>query len=221
MLDDFIAAYLGKLRRADAAVVGLLRPGTGDVSAFDRFDAVRLPPEVLRMWAVFDGTRTPADVTPGKTWIDGEFCLLGVKDACEAYGISCDLRQSQADFHTYLPAGFVPIGTPGEGSFLMLNARPGSPTYGAVYELFKGVGLTRASDTLTCHFETLNAAFDAGALWVGSEGYVDVDLERMSGIGRRINPGCDRYDDGLTEAQVLRDWDVRDCRPSRTGREGL
>ena len=69
-----------------------------------------------------------------------------------------------------------------------------------------GVGVARLSRSLARYFETLNAAFEAGAIFVTEAGEVDLDFEAFRDLSRHLNPHCDAFDDSLPSAVETREW---------------
>ncbi|MDA7428200.1 hypothetical protein PGB28_07000 [Primorskyibacter aestuariivivens] len=136
----------------------------------------------------------PAGTLLQYTWLDGTFCYLGVEEASLDYEMSSRTREQDHSFENYWPSAFIPIGTPGEGSRLLVNSLEGSATYGSVYELTYVEGVSRISASLSQYFETLNACIANGALTVTEDGEVCIEFDGFRSIGRRMNPGCDYFD---------------------------
>ncbi|MDJ0614997.1 MAG: SMI1/KNR4 family protein, partial [Rhizobiaceae bacterium] len=177
-----------------AQVLSWVRPGTNDFSAFDAVDTVSLPEELRQLWSSFNGMSVPEGTLLQYTWLDGTFSYLGVEEAARDFDSSTELWEQDQDFEDYWPKAFVPIGTPGDGSRLLVNCLAGSPTYGSVYELFHGIGVSRMSASLSQYFMTLNACKANGAVTVTDDGKVSIDFDAFQKIGRRMNPGCDHFE---------------------------
>lgn len=206
MLEQQLIVFLGKVRHAGATTAEWLNPGTNNFAGFDSVDAVTLHPDLQKLWKHFNGITCPDGTHLEYTWLDGQFAYFSVLEALEDYQVSVPLWKQQADFENYWPQGFVPIGTPGDGSRLLVNCRASSPTYGSVYVLMHGDGVSRMATSLTRYFQTLNVGFDENAIVVTEQGEISYDFDAMREIGMRINPGCDGFDSKLPTASFSKDW---------------
>lgn len=198
--------FLDHVRREGAKAVTWLNESSQGQAGFDQFPEIQLHQDLSELWQLFDGMTVPTGTLLQFGWLDGQFGYLSIAEAVEDYRISTDLWETDPDFKDYWPPAFVPLGTPGDGSRLLVNCAPESPTYGAVYELLHGVGLSRLSKNLTSYFATLNAGLSVGAIHVTPDGVIDVDLEAFNVVGASMNPGCDGFDDALPAAFETRDW---------------
>ncbi|XWN33865.1 MAG: SMI1/KNR4 family protein [Devosia sp.] len=206
MLEQHLEAYLGKIRAAGWRAFVWLNPGTNDFTAFDAFHAVTLHPELRQLWAQFDGMTIPDGTLQHLTLLDGQFTYNSVAEASKDYRGTLEFWEQEPDFRTYWPQGFVPLGTPGDGSRLLVNCRAGSPTYGGVYDLFHGTGVTRMSASLSRYFATLSAGFDEGVITVTPEGDVEIDFDAIRVVGKNMNPGCDAFNEDLPSASETMEW---------------
>ncbi len=206
MIKTAFAVYLEKLGTAGATAVDWLNPGTTDVSAVEDLGHVTLPDDLRHLWERFDGMNVPDGTLMDQGLLDGQYCYLGVAEAGRDYQVTLSLYRQEPEFETYWPKGFLPIGTPGDGSRLLINCRAGSPTFGAVYDLMHGVGVARLSNSLIRYFETLVACVDQGVIKVSRTGSVELDFSGFREVGKRMNPGCDGFDDGLAPAADSEDW---------------
>lgn len=206
-MSDAVIAYMRALREVKAQCVACLRDGNPNAGAEARaaFPDLTFPEDIIALWRTFDGVAPPRNAQLGDVWFDGMFYLTSEAEAVEDYRVALS-AQEQAGFGDYWPVGFFPIGTPGDGSRLLVNCIPGSPTHGALYELIEAEGLVRYASSLTRYFETLLACLDEGALRVNFHGQVDPDFERMREIAHEMNPGCDAWDDDMTPAHESKDW---------------
>ncbi len=193
-LEEEIRAFLEVIASQNAQAVSWICPGTNDFSAFDAIDNVSLPEELRQLWSSFNGMSVPEGTLLQYTWLDGTFSYLGVEESARDFGMSIALWEQDQDFEAYWPKAFVPIGTPGDGSRLLVNCLAGSPTFGSVYELFHGIGVSRMSASLSQYFKTLNTCQATGALTVTDDGEVSIDFDAFKRIGRQMNPGCDHFD---------------------------
>ena len=193
-LEQAIREYLDAISTQNARAPSWVRPGTDDISAFDAVDVVSLPEELRQLWSSFNGMSVPEGTLLQFTWLDGTYEYFSVEEAAQDFEVSVDLWAKDQDFKKYWPIGFVPLGTPGDGSRLLVNCLASSPTYGSVYDLLHGVGVSRISGSLSQYFKTLNACLASSALTVADDGEVSVDIDAYRKIGRQMNPGCDHFD---------------------------
>lgn len=193
-LDGELRTFVEAITSQKAQAVNWIRTGTKDLSSFASFDMVTLPAELCELWSMIDGMSVPDDTLMQYTWLDGTFCYFCVEEAAHDYEVSLGLWEQDQYLKDYWPQAFVPIGTPGDGSRLLVNCLASSPTYGSVYELFHGEGISRISESLSQYFKTLNACLANGALTVTHDGEVAVDFDAFYNIGRQMNPGCDHFD---------------------------
>lgn len=194
VLEQELRAFLDALGSQNPKALSWLRPGTDDFSAFDEIDTIALPDDLRQLWSIFDGMSVPEGTLMQYTCLDGTFSYLSVEEAAEDFEVSVDLWEKDQEFENYWPKGFVPIGTPGDGSRLLVNCLAGSSTFGSVYELLHGIGVSRMAVSLSQYFKTLNAFLASGALSVANDGEVLVDFDSCQKIGRHMNPGCNHYD---------------------------
>jgi hypothetical protein len=138
--------------------------------------------------------------------LDGTFGYFSAQHAVEDYKTSEKLWATEPEFEDYLPRGFLPIGSPGDGSRLLVNCRKDSPTYGGVYELSHGIGLSRHADSLNSYFSTIFELFDKGAIFVDQSGSIDFNEDEANTIAAKRNPDCDAYNDSLPWAYETQDW---------------
>lgn len=199
-LEQQLDAFLGAVVSKNAVAAKWLSLGTTDFTAIEAFDDVALPKELRQLWSRFNGMTVPESTLLEFTWLDGIFCYLSVADAAIEYQTALELWDQDQDFEAYWPRAFVPIGTPGDGSRLLVNCLDGSPTYGSVYELFHGLGVSRISASLSRYFETLNACLKEGAISFTGEGEVSLDFDAFALIGKQYNPRCDRFDETCSKA---------------------
>jgi hypothetical protein len=190
--------YVDALRRQKAKAVTFLQPGNPSAGAAiaAEFPDLAVPEDVIALWRAFNGV-APTGETP--------FYFFAEAEAIEDYRGALTL-QDQEEFRDYWPAGFFPVGSPGDGSRLLVNCIPGSPTHGSVYELIHGDGLYRRADTLSRYFETALVWLERGATRVTCNGQVEPDFARAKTIARELNPGCDGWDDTLPPAHEIKDW---------------
>ncbi len=188
-------------------------PFTGDAHAvFADVEGVRLHEDVIALWQTFNGT-VQNDAPLGKLWLDGTFFYLGAEDSREDYRISEPMWLEDPTFAEYMPPRFIAVGSPGDGSRLMVNCDTASPTYGAVYELFHGIGVRKRSMSLARHFETLIAQLDTGALTCTQDGEMNMDFEAEKIMGQKLNPGCNHWDYTLPTCQDAPDWRTESTAP--------
>ena len=204
---DSLQNYLTNLREQKAGVVDHLQAGATatDLEVLDRLSNCEIPEAVKSMWHVFNGTSRPEGVTSGELWLDGNFIFFSVGEAVQDYGLSQKLWEEDPDFENYLPKGFLPIATPGEGSRLLVNCRPSSPTHGGIYELLHGHGIVKHSASLSDYFKTLLAALKQGGLVI-KEARVKFVEGVFDGIAKQMNPHCDAFNTDLPAAMDTRDW---------------
>lgn len=208
MLDVALNTYLDNIIGSGATLTEWLNQGSADFTAFDANQDITLHPDLKALWQRFNGMTLPDGSLLQQTWLDGQFSYFSINAAAADYQASLPLWEDDPHFEEYWPKGFVPLGTPGDGSRLLVNCRANSPTYGAVYDLIHGIGVSRMSDSLVRYFETLNACLTADVIKVTAEGDVDVDLEAMKRIGKPMNSGCDAFDDTLEAAAMTQDWQI-------------
>ncbi|MEJ8562341.1 SMI1/KNR4 family protein [Yoonia sp. GPGPB17] len=202
-LEDFVSA----LRSANAIATTWLVPSRQLEPTFHGFAEVSLPDDLIASWSLFNGMTVPPETPLEQTWLDGQFLYLSFDSAGEDYRLAKELWDEDPLFDAYWPNGFVPIGTPGDGSRLLVNCRDGSPTYGAVYELMHAVGVARLSNSLSRYCETLNQALDEGAITVSEHGLVKMEFQKFARIGAQMNPGCDGFDESIPSASEAKDWE--------------
>lgn len=207
MIGDPFLTYVDALRRQNAKAATFLQPGNPNAGAALRaaFPDLDVPEDVLALWRAFNGIAPSGDTPLGDLWLDGVFYFYSENEAIDDYRVSVDL-QSQEGFGEYWPLGFVAVGTPGDGSRLLVNCIPGSPTHGSVYELLHGDGLYRRAESLSRYFETVLVWLERGATRVTFNGQVEPDFARAKTIARELNPSCDGWDDTLPPAHESKDW---------------
>lgn len=191
-----IADHLNALRELGARPTtflnaGAVKPG---VTTAERYPELSLPADVLELWRQFDGVKHIDGTTLEQLWLDGSFYFLSEAEAANDYAVCFDLWEFDETFEDYWPKGFYPIATPGDGSRLLINCNLNAPTFGAVYELFHGDGVSKSANSLSDYFLTASAWLAEGATWLDERKCVDRDFEKSSIIARRLNPGCDSWD---------------------------
>lgn len=189
-----IDAYIAELKKRGAKSASLLRPGAPNALAKLKKELPKLsPPAALgELWATFDGSAGENELLDD-LWLDGTFFFLSVEEAIEDYRICEDIRAGDPDFEDYWPTGYLPIGTPGDGSRLLVDCAAGSATHGSVFELFHGIGVARSAASIEDYFKTARAWLDAGVLKVMPDKKLDIDHERASEIARGMNPDCENW----------------------------
>lgn len=207
-MSSVIAAYLDDLRRLGAEPVRFLNPGAADAGQRfrQRYPELDPPDDLFAMWRTFDGLSYEQPTTCDQVWLEGAFYILSEAEALDDYAASIPLWESDETFADYWPRGFFPFAKPGDGSRLLVNCLRRSPTYGAVYELFHGVGISKSSRSITDYFATASAWLAEGVTWLDERKYVSRDLEKSRLIAARLNPGCDSWDDNLPPAYEMKDW---------------
>lgn len=207
MIGNPFLTYVDALRRQNAKAVTFLQPGNPSAGAAiaAEFPDLDVPEDVIALWRAFNGVAPTGETPLGDVWLDGVFYFYAEAEAIEDYRGALTL-QDQEEFRDYWPAGFFPVGSPGDGSRLLVNCIPGSPTHGSVYELIHGDGLYRRADTLSRYFETALVWLERGATRVTFNGQVEPDFARAKTIARELNPGCDGWDDTLPPAHEIKDW---------------
>ncbi len=204
---DAFRRFVDRLTLAGAGIVQHVLPApTQDVRAqFGAPEGVKLPDDLLAFWRVYDGCAA-GDRVLEQEWMDGVFMYFSATDARADYDICLPLWADDPDFLAYWPPRFVPVATPGDGSRLLVNCDAASPTYGAVYDLFHGVGVSKCAASLAQHFGTRNALFDAGIISVTPEGLVSFDFEADTSLAQKMNPGCNHWDTSLPSCFEAPDW---------------
>jgi hypothetical protein len=205
------ATFLDRVRSMGAVAANYVRPPyEGDVRAiFADIEGVHLPDDLVALWQTFDGCEQH-QATLGEQWLDGVFVYLGAEAAREDYAISEPMWAEDPSFADYMPQRFIAVATPGDGSRLMVNCDAASPTHGAVYELFHGVGLSKRSFSLARHFETLNAMLNEGSLTCDAGGMMQMDFDAARPVGKAMNPGCNHWDNTLPTCYDAPDWRPKD-----------
>lgn len=198
--------YLSILTDRGAKIVSNIAPGQVLGREFADCAEIDIHPEVIALWARMNGVLDFEGQILDDLWFDGQYFYFSIGESRADYQVTLDLVADDPTIDDYFPRGFVPVGSPGDGSRLLVNCRTGSPTYGAVYDLMHGMGARRLSASLDRYFETLCAFFEHGALSVNEAGQVDIDFEKIDLIGVPMNPGCDGYDTSLTPAYETFDW---------------
>ncbi|MBT8494472.1 MAG: SMI1/KNR4 family protein [Deltaproteobacteria bacterium] len=205
-----LEAYLAALKDQGAVVAGLVNDGASDeeVAKLEQVPGCTFPADVVAMFRVMNGLARTEDTTYDQLWVDGTFAWFSIDEAIADYQTTEELRANDKPegFDVYWPTGFFPIGTPGDGSRLLVNCRNGSPTYGAVYELFHGDGLSRHANSLTAYVQTVATALAQRVITVDDDGCLEPDEDAYNRTGRQLNPGCDATDDSLPSASVAKDW---------------
>jgi cell wall assembly regulator SMI1 len=203
-VEDALTAYLQVLEQSGSLTPKVIVPQDADSDAAAAFDAMAelsIPDDLRRFFAHANGYDDALcdelDLfEPVFAW--GMF-LLGVEDSRHHYasGPPC-LAEENPD---YWPLGFVPILWDGSGNYVVVNCRPGSPTYGAVYDMCEGVGCNRVSDSIP-------AFLDASAREVVS------GLRKYSGDGSETAVDAASY---LALAAPLFGHSAYFSRPGRMG----
>lgn len=203
-----IAAYLDELKRRGAAPLRVLRPGAPDAgrrmaAAFPELSA---PADLLALWRLFDGLSYHQPSTSEQAWLEGAFYTLSEAQAVTDYEVCSPLWRDDPKFEEYWPKGLFPFATPGDGSRLLVNCIAASPTHGAVYELFHGIGVSKCAPSISQYFATASAWLEQGGVHLDARACVVRDFEKASNIAARLNPGCDAWDDTLPRAYDVKDW---------------
>ena len=206
-MGEILQSYLQNLSSKGAGVIDHLNEAASAniLASLDQLPHCTIPETVKDMWGVFNGTKKNEDITSGELWLDGTFRYFSVSDAIADYAISLELWQKEPEFDEYLPKGFLPIASPGDGSRLLVNCRAGSPSYGGVYELVHGNGLIKHSISLPRYFETIDAALRQGGLIVEDSHVIFVD-NIFYALAKQMNPASDAYNDDLPAAMDVKDW---------------
>ena len=202
-----VASYLDAIRASGAKVAGWLRPGTPDALSLLNAHIPELAPpgELAQLWACFDGIEGPESATLGELWLDGAFRFFSVAEAISDYHVCYELWAADPSFEDYWPKGFLPLATPGDGSRLLVNCLADSPTYGSVYELLHGSGVSRSAASVGRYFETASAWLSGGALKVNEAGQLDIDFAAAGEIARTMNPDCDSWGSAVAQTETTRD----------------
>lgn len=174
------------------------------MSKFEALDLV-IPQSLLDFWAVANGTNLDKEPTCDQIWLDGVFYYYSHTQAYDDYQICLNLWESDENFESYWPKGFLPIGSPGDGSRLLVNCNSQSPTYGHIYELFHGIGVSKHTISLDQYFKTKISVFEMNGLFV-KDGIVELNFDIADKLSANMNPGCDAYDDNLLPAYEAQDW---------------
>lgn len=198
MLEHHLESYLTKLKQSNARVTNWLSDGTELTDEFAVFPEISIPEDLHTFWANLNGVSEPQDTTLEYLWLDGQFMFYSIDQSLSDYKITLNLINDDPEFAKYWPIGFLPIGTPGDGSRLLVNCVHGSPTYGSVYELFHGDGISRLTKSLSKYFLMLDQLFDSGTIKVLESGEIEIDFDEYREKGRDMNPGCDRFDDNIS-----------------------
>jgi hypothetical protein len=206
MLEIYLNSYLAKLEKKGASVADWISDGRALECDFNAFPEVSLPEDLVKFWGVMNGISEPEGTTYEHIWIDGQFVYFSIDQSVNDYRITKELIVKDPKMADYWPIGFVPIGTPGDGSRLLVNCIKDSPTYGAVYELFHGDGVSRLSATLSDYFKMLDELFDCGTISVLESGEVELNFDEYHEKGREMNPRCDGFDDTIQPASMSMDW---------------
>ncbi|MGB0906333.1 MAG: SMI1/KNR4 family protein [Maricaulaceae bacterium] len=204
---ETLSAYVERLKAADAAVIGYMADGANDSDMSD-INGLKLsvPQDVFEFWGMMNGVKAGVETSYDQLWLDGTFRFYSAKEAADDYKVCLPLWDDDEDFKDYWPVGFLSIGSPGDGSRLLVNCRAASPTYGHIYELFHGMGLSLHAKSLTDYFKTQIALFDAGVLTVEDDGALDIDFDKNDAIAAPLNPNCDAYNSDLTPAYDSKNW---------------
>ena len=204
-MQEVLKTYLNSLKAENAVVLEFLNSGVViDTNAFSEFD-LTLPRDLLKFWSVANGTDKTKPFTLDQIWLDGVFHFFSADNAIEDYKMCFDLWQEEEGFDDYWPRGFFPIGSPGDGSRLLINCLVQSPTFGQVYELFHGVGVSKHAVSLKQYFETRLAQLEGGVVFI-KDRIVEMNFDTADNVAAKMNTGCDAYDDDLPPAYEVRDW---------------
>jgi len=157
---DFLEDYYTVLEQHGALAPKAIKP-LRDSHALDVLHTLRdtsPPPDLLAYFRRVDGyddavCRELDVFEPAFAW--GMFCLSLAE--CISNHELCD--EGDED---YWPSGFVPILWDGGGSYLAVNCRQFSPTWGGVYDMSEGVGCNRVSASLPDFFRASAAEIEAG-----------------------------------------------------------
>lgn len=203
-----VAGYINRIRVLRARPGELLNSGAVAPGAIvsARHPEISVPADMLELWRVFDGMTHVEGVTLDDLWLEGAFYFFSEQEALDDYAVCFPLWESETTFREYWPMGFFPVATPGDGSRLLVNCIPGSPTHGAVYELFHGVGVSKSSVSIAQYFLTAAAWLAEGATWLDRQKRIDRNFENSTAIAARLNPNCDSWDDSLPPACETKDW---------------
>lgn len=124
------------------------------IDALGAEPGVTLPAPLRACFELVDGydfARSKAEglYLPTFAW---SCALLDIRTARQHYQIVLEHESFGGEWADYWPPGFVPLMWDGSGDYMVVNCRAGSPTYGAVYDMTKGVGCNRVSSTLDAFF---------------------------------------------------------------------
>ena len=119
-------------------------------------------------------------------WLNGFLDFLSVERAVESYQLTVNFHKSD-DWQDYWPLGFFPIVQSASDS-IVVNCIKGSPTYGWVYDMGWGYGVTSYSDCIERYFDTLCAFVREGAIFLDADGVLDFDVDKEFEIHERMNP---------------------------------
>ncbi|MDR6990301.1 hypothetical protein [Luteimonas sp. 3794] len=162
----FLAHYLTVLQHHGSPTPRVLAPLV-DAVALDRLAAlpgVSPPPALLAYFRAVDGTDPDACDALGlfEPHLAWRMTALSLAEALQTHH---DLASHEDDENPdYWPRGFIPLLADGAGSYLVVNAIAGSPTWGAVYDMGQGVGCNRLAHSLPAFFDASARQIEAGLL---------------------------------------------------------
>ncbi|MAN44907.1 MAG: SMI1/KNR4 family protein [Alphaproteobacteria bacterium] len=184
-----ISAYIESLSKAGAGVVAYLREGSSAPGeTFEtKVKGLMLPDEVKWLWRTFDGMNSE-DTTLDQLWLEGCFYFFSEAEALDDFMITQRLWEEDEAFKDYWPQGFFPIATPGDGSRMLVDCSPQSETFGAVFELLHGVGVSALAPSLFDYFTLARKWLEENAIWIDEDGNVDRDFDRSDDIQQQMFP---------------------------------
>lgn len=140
---EALDAHLAALTAAGAASPQVLVPGrTDDIAALDALEHVTLPGpfrEYLERVGGYDYAACHALRAPEPDFAEG-FFAISAAHIPRHYANAGILLSDDGD-DGYWPLGYVPFLWGGSGDYLLIDCRPQSPTYGAVYGLDEAEGV--------------------------------------------------------------------------------
>ena len=201
-MPELLEAYIKKLRDNGAVVLDtyIIENNRIDPNKFGQLN-LTIPQDLIDFWQVIKGVEPDLQTTVERTWFDGTFTYFSDQESLvdyQAWREACKKNPQMNDW--YMPEGFLPIGSPGDGSRILMNCRDKSPTFGQLYELFHGIGLSKLSESLVQYFRTLLLAFGDGLSIV--DGVVEIHEKKFKKLAAMMNPGCS----GCYDIPQVQDW---------------
>lgn len=100
--------------------------------------------------------------------------------------------------YDYVGIGFVPFLTDHNGSYEFVNCDPKSPTFGAIYTLFEGIGSVRVAADLEQYFKACHQLLLDGVYFLNERGELNVRIEDETEAWNKIT--------GITSSNGDPDW---------------